>query len=194
MLPVQRGVCVQRRNVNTKAATGSRGRAAAKVPGPLTPNRCSLCKWCSPAGECRGPAIKSGRCGDWVWYVRGSKQCRQRWAKPKDPKTPAHLRCRARLAAGPVGHTHRATELGAAAMRGQDGSARTADPNPETVKRCRLASGTQVPSQMVGAKGAALFAIRTSNDRSADDMGTRKRTPGWSLPPAHTQRFLNLPQ
>jgi rhamnose utilization protein RhaD (predicted bifunctional aldolase and dehydrogenase) len=31
--------------------------------------------------------------------VRGSKKCRQRWAKPKDPKTPAHLRCRARLAA-----------------------------------------------------------------------------------------------
>ncbi len=43
--------------------------------------------------------LKSGRCGDWVWYMRGGKQCRRRWAKPRDPKTPAQLRCRERLAA-----------------------------------------------------------------------------------------------
>jgi hypothetical protein len=34
-----------------------------------------------------------------VWYLRGNRQCRRRWAKPTDPKTPAQLRSRARLAA-----------------------------------------------------------------------------------------------
>ena len=99
MLPVRGGVCVQRRNVKTKTATVSKTRAAAKAPGSSTPDGCSPCTWCGPSGECLQPVIKSGRCGDWVWYIRGSKQCRRRWAKPKDPKTPAQLRCRARLAA-----------------------------------------------------------------------------------------------
>jgi hypothetical protein len=50
-------------------------------------------------GECLDATIKSGRCGDWVWYLRGNRQCRRRWAKPNDPKTPGQLRSRARLAA-----------------------------------------------------------------------------------------------
>jgi hypothetical protein len=99
MPPVQRGIGVLRQNMNTKAVTGSKARTAAKVPRPLTPDRCSLCEWCSPSGECLEPVIKSGRCGDWVWYMRGTKQCRRRWARPIDPKTPAQLRSRARLAA-----------------------------------------------------------------------------------------------
>jgi hypothetical protein len=43
--------------------------------------------------------LRSGRWGQWVYYVRGVKQCRRRYVRPKDPRTPAQLRCRARLAA-----------------------------------------------------------------------------------------------
>ncbi len=61
---------------------------------------CSRCVLCGPAGECLdGVAHKSGRCGDWVWYVRNGHQWRRRWLKPFDPKTPKQLAWRARLAA-----------------------------------------------------------------------------------------------
>jgi hypothetical protein len=83
--------------MKTYADKGSKARGMAKVPGPSAPDRCRLCKWCGPSGECLEDVIKSGRCGDWVWYVRGNKQCRRRWARPMDPKTPAQVRCRKRL-------------------------------------------------------------------------------------------------
>ena len=67
------------------------------TPGVLPGGRCSRCALCAPSGRCLDPAIKSGRCGDWVWYVRGNKQCRRRWAKPRDPRTPRQLYWRARL-------------------------------------------------------------------------------------------------
>jgi len=31
--------------------------------------------------------VKSGRCDEWVWYVRDGHQWRRRWLKPFDPKT-----------------------------------------------------------------------------------------------------------
>jgi hypothetical protein len=42
---------------------------------------------------------KSGRLGKWVYYMRGRKQCRRRWVKPRDPRTPGQLRSRARFGA-----------------------------------------------------------------------------------------------
>ena len=42
---------------------------------------------------------KSGRQGGWVYYMRGNKQCRRRWVKPKDPRTAGQLRTRAAFAA-----------------------------------------------------------------------------------------------
>ena len=38
---------------------------------------------------------KSGRQGDWVYYVRRNRQLRRPYKKPRDPRTPAQLRCRA---------------------------------------------------------------------------------------------------
>jgi hypothetical protein len=78
---------------------GSKSQAGAKRLRKSVPKSCSLCQWRGPAGECLDKQTKSGRCGSWVWYVRGSKQWCRRWAKPKDPKTPAQRRSRARLAA-----------------------------------------------------------------------------------------------
>jgi len=65
------------------------------------------CQWdtpsnlCRSSGQCADTALKGGRCGDWVWlrYMRGGKQSRRRWAKPRDLWTPNQLYWRARLAA-----------------------------------------------------------------------------------------------
>jgi hypothetical protein len=60
---------------------------------------CRQCPFRAPTGQCLAPAIKSGRCGDWVWYVLRGKQRRRRYAFPKDPRTLAQLRSRAFLTA-----------------------------------------------------------------------------------------------
>ena len=70
------------------------------APGIVPGGRCIRCVYCGPAGECRdGKAFKSGRCGDWVWYVQRSQQWRRRWLKPFDPKSAKQQAWRARLAA-----------------------------------------------------------------------------------------------
>ena len=63
-------------------------------------NWCRRCPFSAPGGRCLDTTIRSGRCGDWVFYLLpGGKQCRRRWVRPKDPRTPAQVRNRARLAA-----------------------------------------------------------------------------------------------
>jgi hypothetical protein len=63
-------------------------------------NWCRRCPFSAPSGRCLDTTIRSGRCGDWVFYrLPGGKQCRRRWVRPKDPLTPAQTRNRARLAA-----------------------------------------------------------------------------------------------
>ena len=58
---------------------------------------CRGCPCRAPSGRCLDPTIKSGRCGDWVWYVRGNKQFRHLYVKPQDPRTPKQQRWRARF-------------------------------------------------------------------------------------------------
>ena len=70
----------------------------ALAPGVVPGGWCSRCRKCGPNGECHDPAVKSGRCGDWVWYVWKGHQWRRRYLKPYDPKTPKQLYWRARLA------------------------------------------------------------------------------------------------
>ena len=41
----------------------------------------------------------SGRDREWVYYMRGRKQCRRRYVVPRDPRSPAQMRARAALAA-----------------------------------------------------------------------------------------------
>ena len=48
---------------------------------------CRDCGLLGPHGECRDKALKSGRCGAWVWYMIGSKQYRRRYAHPTEPRT-----------------------------------------------------------------------------------------------------------
>jgi hypothetical protein len=62
-------------------------------------NWCRRCPFSAPGGRCLDTTIRSGRCGDWVFYLLpGGKQCRRRWVRPKDPLTPAQVRNRAHLA------------------------------------------------------------------------------------------------
>ena len=48
--------------------------------------------------------LKSGRSGDWVYYVRDGKQCRRRYVVPKDPRTAKQLE--RRTAFGAVSHAY----------------------------------------------------------------------------------------
>jgi len=55
---------------------------------------------------------KSGRCGDFVFYMLGSKLCRRRYVVPKDPRTAGQLRVRAAFGAASKewSHSRRLTE------------------------------------------------------------------------------------
>ena len=88
-----------RRIVNASGIENFRGQKAERTEIVLRGGRCRRCPFCAPTGECLDPAIKSGRCGDWVWYLRGSKQCRRGWTRPRDPRAPGQLYWRARLSA-----------------------------------------------------------------------------------------------
>jgi hypothetical protein len=72
--------------------------------------RCRRCPFCGPSGQCLDRAIKSGHCGDWIWFVRYGKQIRRPYICPHDPRTPAQLRSRARLSAASRKHSYSITE------------------------------------------------------------------------------------
>jgi hypothetical protein len=98
-LVIQCDAGVQHRNMSTLAAQRARRRKRALAPGIVPGGWCSRCPLCGSAGECFDPAVKSGRCGDWVWYVRDGLQWRRPWIKPFDPKTAKQRAWRAHLAA-----------------------------------------------------------------------------------------------
>ena len=64
----------------------------------------------APSGRCLDRAIKSGRCGDWVWFVRHGKQIRRPYLRPHDPRTPAQLHSRARLSAASKNYSYSLTQ------------------------------------------------------------------------------------
>ena len=68
------------------------------------------CPFCAPSGRCLERTIKSGRCGDWIWFVRHGKQIRRRYLSPRDPRTPAQLRSRSRLSAAAKQYSYSLTE------------------------------------------------------------------------------------
>ena len=68
--------------------------------------RCLRCPFRAPSGRCLVPVRRSGRCGDWVWYMRGRKQWRHLYVKPKDRRTPKQLLWRARFGAASKKYSH----------------------------------------------------------------------------------------
>jgi hypothetical protein len=73
-------------------------------------HQCCRCPLRGPRGRCLNPTLRSGRCGDWIWYLRGGKQCRRRYARPRDPGTLAQLLCRARLSTSSRRYSRSLTE------------------------------------------------------------------------------------
>jgi hypothetical protein len=71
---------------------------------------CRRCPFRGPSGECLDPARKSGRCGDWIWFVRHGKQIRRPYVRPHAPRTPRQLRSRARLSAASRKYSHSLTQ------------------------------------------------------------------------------------
>jgi hypothetical protein len=53
---------------------------------------------------------KSGRFGDWVYYMRNGKQYRRRYVKPRDTRTPEQLRLRTAFGAASHAYSWELTE------------------------------------------------------------------------------------
>ncbi len=109
-LPIAPDAADQQRNMSTPAAGRAKRRRRALAPGIVPDGWCSRCPLCGSAGECFDHAVKSGRCGDWVWYVWNGQQWRRRWFKPFDPKTPKQVYWRARLAAASKAYNEALTD------------------------------------------------------------------------------------
>ena len=109
-LPIQCDAGVQHSNMATAAAQRARRRRRALAPGIVPGGWCSRCPLYGSAGECFDSAVKSGRCGDWVWYVRDGHPWRRRWLKPFDPKTAKQLAWRAHLAAASKAYNETLTD------------------------------------------------------------------------------------
>jgi hypothetical protein len=89
----------------------SKIQRAIKKRDKLRRNTCRRCPFRAPSGRCLDLTIRIGRCGDWVYYLlRGNKQCRRRWVRPKDPRTPAQLHSRALLSAASHNYSARLTD------------------------------------------------------------------------------------
>jgi hypothetical protein len=101
---------VQHPNMSTPTAGRAKRRRRALAPGIVPGGWCSRCALCGPAGECLETAVKNGRCGDWVWYVRDGQQWRRRWFKPFDPKSAKQRAWRARMAAASKAYNEALTE------------------------------------------------------------------------------------
>ena len=95
-----------------------KARALRKRPGrkPKTlsalPRRpsCRDCRFRSPSGACLDPVLTSGRCGDYVRYVRGNKRYRRLYVKPSNPRTSRQQRWRDRFGAASSKYSHSLTE------------------------------------------------------------------------------------
>ena len=71
---------------------------------------CHRCPFRAPSGRCLDRAIKSGRCGDWIWWVHSGKQIRRPYLRPRDPRSLAQVRSRARFGAASGKYSYSLTE------------------------------------------------------------------------------------
>ena len=91
---------------------------------------CHRCPFCGPGGQCLDRRLKSGRCGDWVWYLRDGRQLRRLYVKPQDPLSPAQRDCRAQFGAASARYSHSLTEKQRCLYRGGSEGAKSAPPRP----------------------------------------------------------------
>jgi hypothetical protein len=79
-------------------------QTAPKVRG------CRGCPCRAPSGRCLDTRIRSGRCGDWVWYLRGNRQLRRLYVQPRDARSPRQLHERARFGAASTKYSKALTQ------------------------------------------------------------------------------------
>lgn len=102
--------------------------------------------------------LRSGRRGQWVYYMRGNKQCRRRYVCPRDPRTPGQLRSRQTFGAASKAWS----SPGCPHRRG-----RTCAPPP---RRCRAGRACASPAICSGSN--------TSSNRPASRRGRLRVEPG----------------
>jgi hypothetical protein len=71
---------------------------------------CRGCRFRAPSGACLDPVLTSGRCGDYVRYVRGNQQHRRIYVKPTNPRTSRQQRWRSRFGAASRKYSHSLTD------------------------------------------------------------------------------------
>ncbi len=71
---------------------------------------CRRCPFRTPSGQCLERTLKSGRCGDWIWWVHNGKQSRRLYIHPHDPRSPAQVRSSARFGATSRKYSYSPTE------------------------------------------------------------------------------------
>ena len=109
------------RTIGSRFLLKNKGTCPTLLPGiyrvvpdmrrPAIPERlCRRCPFCAPSGQCLERTIKSGRCGDWIWFVRHGKQVRRLYVRPYDPRTPPQLRSRARFSAASRNYSYSLTQ------------------------------------------------------------------------------------
>ena len=92
------------------AGFGHAGGPKTAKPHTKRPvHRCRRCPYFGPSGQCFDLRLKSGRCGDWVWYLRRGKQWRHLYVKPRDPRTSRQRYWRAKFGAASSKYSHSLT-------------------------------------------------------------------------------------
>jgi hypothetical protein len=151
---------------------------------------CRGCPCRAPSGRCLDPTIKSGRCGDWVWYVRGNQRFRHLYVKPQDPRTPKQLHWRDRFGAASKHYSDSLTQeqrdaciAAGAKFRSRP---RLAQSGPLTGQQysirmeCTANAGERAPSAGKAQKGLQTQGILLSTS------GTHRGISG--VPPDHGRR------
>ena len=96
--------------MKTSSPNRAKGRKTLHKPHLPRRPRCRDCPFRAPSGRCLDRTIKSGRCGDWVWYLRARKQWRHLYVKPRNPRTPRQQHWRARFGAASKKYSHSLTD------------------------------------------------------------------------------------
>jgi len=188
------------------------GPKTARLHKKRPRHRCRRCPYYGPWGQCFDRRRKSGRCGDWVWYMRGAKQWRHLYVKPRDPRTPAQRYWRAKFGAASRKYSQSLTQaerraciaaghkLRSRPRLGQSGPlngqhyAIRRDYSTRTIKRALDAKTSRKPLQTKGHSRSTSDRYRTtagplpkqhaSNTRRAGNnrLGRAPGTPGKQKP------------
>jgi hypothetical protein len=144
--------------------------------------RCTRCPLCTPSGACRNPALKSGRCGDWVWYMLGDKQLRRIWVKPRDPRTPGQLRWRALMAAASRKYSRSLTDaqldacMAAAAKR--QSRRRMGQAGPLTAQQFWVGQACSTAAKALQTQEISRLTWETHRSISVVPQGQHRRNTG----------------